>query len=227
MLHPFWYYQLYKEVFEKNRDYACEIDFINRIFPINGASVVEIGSGTGRHAEQLVKYRPLHLELVDIDMEAFYRLKEKFTQSNVEIINADGFETGNQADLVVCMFSVVQQTSIDGFWSRVELVRNRIVRKGCFVFEFIDTEKSESLFPSGLKNKLCESQDLNVFIETIYEEDQSIIRYSGTFRDREITYDAVLARLETEELLKKYNGQITIQPLDNFGRRNLAAIRKI
>ena len=95
ILHPNWYYDLYDEIFGWSRDYPKEITMINDIVSLKNKIVEEIGAGTGRHTEQILKMNPLKVEAIDCDIQAIDLLREKFKQvSNIQIIEGDGFIRG-------------------------------------------------------------------------------------------------------------------------------------
>ena len=62
MIHPEWYYKYYNKIFG-TRKYFSEISIINNLSPFYGKSVLEIGAGTGMHAEHILAFKPQKLSL--------------------------------------------------------------------------------------------------------------------------------------------------------------------
>ena len=119
MKHPSWYYEIYKQVFEYNRNYNNEIMFLDKKYSFKNKKVIEIGAGTGNHAFEILKCYPSKLILIDYDDNAIAILKKRFNYPNVEIIYSDGFNRLLYGDIILCFFSIIQQTNIFSFFNRI------------------------------------------------------------------------------------------------------------
>jgi hypothetical protein len=225
MNHPEWYYKLYKEIFEYNRNYIYEIKLINKYCSIRNKDILEIGSGTGNHAEQILRYVPNSLKLVDNDANAISILKDKFKdKKSLEIAYCDGFNLSNYPNIVICMFSLLQQQG--DIYHTISYLLNNINSNGYFSFEFIDTERSKNIYKNKVKSNIYNKNDINIFIHSEYNEKTTEIIYSGNFMKQDVSYSVRIYNLSKKSLLNEFGNRISVISLDKDSRRNIAIISK-
>lgn len=224
-MHPGWYYDLYDEIFGWSRDYPKEISIINDIVPLRDKIVEEIGSGTGMHTEQILKMNPYKVEAIDCDIQAIDLLKEKFKYaSNIQIINGDGFARKHTADVIICLYSILQQTEEKAVLSkRIDNLLNGIKTNDCHIFiECIDTTKHKE---HGLKYLYNSGQDY-VGIRSEKTDYGVKIIYQGTIKNMNVFYEVPLCYCPLHLFEINSNIQYEIIPLNQSGRKRIIHLFK-
>lgn len=224
-MHPSWYYDLYDEIFGWSRDYPKEISIINDIVPLKDKIIEEIGSGTGRHTEQILKMNPYYMEAVDCDVQAIALLKEKYKYvNNIRIINEDGFSRKHTAGIIICLYSIFQQTEKKTILKkRIDNLLNGIEANNCDIFiECIDTTKHKEhgfiyIYNSGQDYLGIKSEIKDYGVKIIY---QGIINNMNTF------YEVPICNCPLHLFEINSNIQYEIIPLNQSGRRRIIHLFK-
>lgn len=230
--HPEWYYKKFDTIFSAEGRCAKDVVSINSLVEIKGKVIQEVGAGTGNHAIEIIKYQPSSLSLIDIDPNSVEILKNRFSKENFITISCrDGLkprEYSKKFDLIICMYSVVQQC-IDDFDLFFISIRESILQGCFFIFEFIDIEISKIIYPSSAKTEIYNKHDGQVYISSTYEGSKTTIKISGILEEYEINYSVTLANLTKNHLFfAARNTGLTIRfkQLDETGRRCLACLEK-
>lgn len=225
ILHPNWYYDLYDEIFGWSRDYPKEITMINDIVSLKNKIVEEIGAGTGRHTEQILKMNPLKVEAIDCDIQAIDLLREKFKQvSNIQIIEGDGFIRGNTVDIIICLYSIFQQTEEETILKkRIENLLNRIETYGCDIFvECIDTNKHKAqgftlIYESGQDYLGIKSEKTDFGVKIVYQ---------GYINNMDVIYEVPICNCPLYLFEVNPNIKYEIIPLTQSGRKRILHLFK-
>lgn len=224
-MHPEWYYNLYDEIFGWSRNYLKEITMINDIIAFPNKVIEEIGAGTGRHTEQILQMNPLKVNAIDWDSQAIRMLRKKFKQThNLQIIEGDGFARKNNVDIIICLYSILQQTEKKIILEqRITNLINRIEMCNCHIFvECIDTQKH---------NK----QELTTIYETKQEylgirsekTDFGVkIIYQGHINKLDVSYEVPICNCPLYLFEGNSNVQYEIIPLSQSGRKRMLHIYK-
>ncbi len=234
MKYPNWYNKYYDEIFKRN-SYFEEISKVNSTYSLKGSKVLEIGSGKGYHAEEILKLNPEILKLIEIQKEAFEILKKKCSYEPLtEPILADAFKISlkNKVDIALIFFSVLQQVkNIDEFQNRITHVfDNLIIPNGVLAFEFIDYDVSLSVFPDNTESLIYKSNVIEVYIKSLYLRHSLVIEYFGKINNEPIKYTVNLLRLNNNtinEILK----DLKLELIDNIsldvdGRRRMIFLKR-
>lgn len=230
MKHPTWYYNKFDLIFGL-RNYNQEISFLNSLYHFFGKNVLEIGAGTGNHATEILKYNPESITLIDNDISSIKILNQRFINNDrVRIIHIDGFKSIAKYDLILCLYSLIQQTATTNIiLKRIQNLYNQLFIKGSICFELIDYKNHFDIYKSGSESILYQSDESIVKIKSINTDRFIQIIYSGNFGKDKVYYKVNLLKFDIEfikwELEKKYS-TIEISYLDEYKRRLLIKINK-
>lgn len=103
-------YAHFYDLFYANKNYAAETEFILDLstrFGLMPKTLLDMGCGTGRHLEELVKHQ-IKCDGFDKSPEMLLHAKQRLPGNNVTLTKANltDFENGKKYDLVISMFSV-------------------------------------------------------------------------------------------------------------------------
>lgn len=232
MKHPEWYYKEYDQIFGR-RKYSDEIDTINKICSFNDKNVIEIGAGTGNHAEQILRYKPKKLILIDNDIEAIKILNSKFqTYNNLFICHNNGFDdfTEKKYDRVLCLYSIIQQTrSIDEVLKRFMRIYELLKTNGIAIVELINYQVHFNQITSGKKRIFQKNKNSVLSIESINKNSTFSIKYLGFLGSLEIFYEIELVKINISLLANKLsnlNIKNEIHQIENNNRKVLFKLIK-
>lgn len=234
MKYPNWYYKYYDNIFKRN-NYFEEVSKVNRIYPIKNNNVLEIGSGKGYHAEEIIKLNPKTLILIDYQKEAFETLIKKFNNEPIiEPILADAFKIPlkNKADIALIFFSVLPQVhTINEFQNRIIHVFDNLINpNGILAFEFIDYDTSLNVFPENKKSLIFQKEGIEVYIKTSYLNENLVIEYFGNINTEPLNYTVKLLRL-SNNIINAISKELKLEQVDNIsldkeGRRRIVFLKK-
>lgn len=225
IMHPNWYYDLYDEIFAWSRDYSKEITMINDIVSLKDKIVEEIGAGTGRHTEQILKMNPLKVEAIDFDSQAIRLLREKFKHiSNIQIVEGDGFIRENTVDIIICLYSIFQQTEKETILKkRIGNLINRIEKYDCDIFvECIDTNKHNEqgftlIYESGKEYLGIKSEKTDFGVKIVYQ---------GYINNSDVTYEVPIRNCPLYLFEVNPNIKYEIIPLTQSERKRILHLFK-
>lgn len=136
-------YSQYYDLLYRDKDYAGEIEYITKLLQRHGGkvtSILDLGCGTGRHAELLVE-KGFCVHGVDQSHEMLEIAETRrvgkedrlrFTQSNIHELNLE-----SKFDAVISLFHVMsyQNTNSD-VRKTLESVKRHLKSGGIFIFDF-------------------------------------------------------------------------------------------
>jgi len=212
--------------------YSGEIKCISEIADLKTATVQEIGAGTGNHAAALLTHPVRSVVLVDFDLKAVEILKRRFTaEKRVTVVAGNGFrqQYAEKYDLVYAMYSIVLQeiSDISGLKDRLNSIMTRLHNGGCFIFEIIDADISEHIYPQGSNATIY--RDLQkgneVTVTSMYDRNTLTIAYEGTLNYSKIDYEVQMLRVNRQSVCNAvrevFGKHPSVYPLDEKGRRLL------
>lgn len=224
-MHPNWYYDLYDKIFGWSRDYPKEMNMINDVVSLKSKIVEEIGAGTGKHTEQILKMNPLKVEAIDYDSQAIELLKEKFKRvNNIQIVEEDGFIRENAVDVIICLYSIFQQTEEETVLKkRIENFIYRIETYGCDIFvECIDTKKHKE---QGF-TLIYESEQEYMGIRSERTDFGVKIVYQGHINNIDVIYEVPICNCPLYLFEANSNIKYEIIPLTQSGRKRILHLFK-
>ncbi len=162
-------YATYYDLLYKDKDYVQEADYIQDLLSENGVtkgSILELGCGTGKHAELLAG---MGFNVHGIDM-SLAMVKEANKRKSVELSEQLCFEVGDvrtysgpeQFDAVVSLFHVASyQTSNEDLAAMFATASKQLKPGGVFIFDFWHGPGVISDKPS-ISIKRFENEDIHV-----------------------------------------------------------------
>jgi len=138
MSEPFGEYARYYDLLYADKNYAAEADYLCRLlnrFRPASAEVLELGGGTGRHAEELAK-RKLSVTCVERSDEMIAAAKKRIPQATLISADARTVRLGRQYDAVLALFHVLSyQTRNDDVTAFFQTAAEHLVPGGLFLFD--------------------------------------------------------------------------------------------
>jgi SAM-dependent methyltransferase len=137
-----WYNLLYHD-----KDYAGEAKFISGLikkYRPDARSILELGCGTGAHAEKMAK-EGYNIHGVDISSEMFEQAQLRLAKMPAELVARVSFFQGDirqirlekKYDVVMSLFHVMSyQTSNDDIMACFATAKFHLKRGGLFIFDF-------------------------------------------------------------------------------------------
>ncbi len=160
--------KLYSKYYDKlysSKNYSKETNFIiklmNKFTSQKDPSILELGSGTGGHAFELVKknYRIEGIEKSKLMIQNFKKKNKK-----IRIYNQDmrTFDLKKKYDVILALFNVVNYlTSINDFEKMVKRIKKHLNTNGIVIFDFWNTSAVNYLKPQK-KTFNYNYKDLNI-----------------------------------------------------------------
>lgn len=223
---PDWYYPLFDKVFAPSRDYAAEIELVNRIDAMRGRIVEEIGTGTGNHLAEIVLRSPQKARGIDIDLAACRLASTRFEMApTVEIVCADGFAADDRdVDILVSFYCLPQQSqTLEDCVRRMDACFSRARAAGCSLWvEWMDVDRH--LFANGRRppQVVYEDSGRAISIVTTAAPWGTEIVYSANDHGNKSEYRVPICHLPME-LLKveaaRHGLGVEAYPLSPSGRK--------
>jgi SAM-dependent methyltransferase len=164
----FNYYSKYYDLFYKDKNYEKEAKFISDLIKIykkvkNKYTILEFGSGTGQHANFLVKdgYKVHGIEKSSGMIKKIKKIPG-FTCQKGDITNIN---VKNKFDIVLSLFCVISyQTTNKKVKSVFSNAANHLKKNGLFIFDMWYTPAVYNLRPTV---KIKEIKKNNIFIKRV------------------------------------------------------------
>ena len=165
----FDYYAVYYDLLYKEKDYKAETDYVGRLLEENGittGSILELGCGTGKHAEQFAKIG-YSVHGIDLSSEMIKEAKKRNPShlSNklyFEIGNICDYEVEKKFDAVISLFHVASYMKNNELLvAMFKTAAKHLNPGGLFIFDFwygpgvITT-------PPTIQLKRLENEEVNV-----------------------------------------------------------------
>lgn len=136
-------YSQYYDLLYKDKDYIREVDYIYDIIKensINAKTLLDLGCGTGKHAELFCE-KGFTVKGVDLSIEMLKSAKQRilgkenqlsFTNSSIQDLNLN-----KKFDVVVSLFHVMSYQNLDEeLIQALEVVKKHLKKDGVFIFDF-------------------------------------------------------------------------------------------
>jgi len=137
-------YAEYYDLFYQDKDYKQEADYIVNLLEDNGVkngAILELGSGTGKHAEEFAKIG-FNVHGVDLSpvmvKQANQRKKENFiSQLQFEIGDVRSYRCDKKFDVVISLFHVMSyQIKNEDIAAMFETAAHHLKAGGVFIFDY-------------------------------------------------------------------------------------------
>lgn len=231
-------YANYYDLLYKDKDYIGEakyIDYLIKKYSPDASTVLDLGCGTGKHAELLAD-KGYHVHGIDMSekmlKEAFKRAEQN-DHLNFSLSNIQEFNLGKNFDVITALFHVISYQNSDEKVNKVlNNAYNHLNKNGIFIFDCwygpaVLTDKPE------VRVKRLENDNMIVtrIAEPTMRENDNIVnvKYDVFIRDRktdlikeikEIHIMRYFFRNEIERLVKS-NGFEAIDAFEFMTNKNL------
>jgi SAM-dependent methyltransferase len=131
-------YSQYYDLLYSDKNYFKEVQYIlNQLTPNKNLKILELGCGSGGHAEILCKYGN-QVEGIDLSVSMIDLAKQKQIKGFNPILgNIVDFNLGKKFDCVISMFHVMSYlTNNRDLLSCFTKVSNHLNKNGVFIFDF-------------------------------------------------------------------------------------------
>ncbi len=195
-------YSQYYDLLYSDKDYVAEAEYIDNLIRLNSSNtktILDMGCGTGKHAELLCDKNYL-VHGIDLSEEmlkiAESRRKGKesklrFSHSNIQELNLN-----KKFDAVVSLFHVMSyQNSNEELTKAFEVVKTHLNNDGIFIFDFWYGPAVLTDLPATRVKRL-ENKNINVtrVAEPILHVQENIVN---------VNYDVFIEDNETKEIVQK------------------------
>jgi len=137
------FYSQYYDLLYQDKDYSSEVDYINDLiiqFSNNAKTILDMGCGTGRHAELFydkgytVHGIDLSEDMLTIAETRCAGKEDRLSFSNGNVVD---LKLNKKFDIVVSLFHVMSyQNSNEDLIKAFEVAREHLNKDGIFVFDF-------------------------------------------------------------------------------------------
>ncbi|MDO8528993.1 MAG: class I SAM-dependent methyltransferase [Nanoarchaeota archaeon] len=197
-------YARYYDLFNKNKDYKKEIDFLEQVFKkfnLKNKKVLDLGCGTGLHEKELSD-RIYEMTGLDLSPDMIEIAKEKTPNVKFVVGDMSNFELNEKFDSIICMFSAIgyltENKQIENFFKCVKrhLNPNGLLIIDCWnglgVMHELPTSREKIVEVKGLKIVRRSFPDLDVknhinnvkFEVEIFKNDNLIKKYEEIHKVR-------------------------------------------
>lgn len=136
-------YAKYYDLLYKDKDYMGETEYIDKLvkkFNSNSKLILDLGCGTGKHAE-LLSYNGYIVYGVDASQEMLKIAEQRSIgkEGSLKFINSkiQNLEIDNKFDVITALFHVLSyQTSNEDLLKSFEVVKKHLKKNGIFIFDF-------------------------------------------------------------------------------------------
>lgn len=184
-------YAAYYDLIYQDKNYAKETDYIEKLFTKHSLAkvrkLVDIGCGTGRHAEELFK-RGYEVFGVDISADMLNIATRKLPQMKTINASATGFVLPETIDTAISLFHVMSyQTTSKELLQVFNNVKQHLTTSGLFIFDFWNGAAVQ-LDPPELRENTFENDKLVVFRKStpeIFQEKHLInVNFEVSIKDK-------------------------------------------
>lgn len=162
-------YAKYYNLFNKNKDYDKEVDFVNSLIikhlP-NTKTILNLGCGTGNH-DLLLKKKGYDITGIDQSEEMIKIAKEKKKKIKFIVGDIRNFEINKKFDCIISLFHVMSYQTLDKDLINVfDLVSSHLNDGGIFIFDCWYGPAVLNIKPS-VRVKKVKNNDLNIVRKAI------------------------------------------------------------
>lgn len=195
MSNTFGLYSSYYDLLYKDKDYNLEVDYIDALIKENlsgASSILELGCGTGKHAE-LFHAKGYSIHGVDFSSGMLARAKEKSRENlSFELGDVRNYRCDRKFDIVVSLFHVASyQESDKDIRDFIETAFTHLNSNGLFIFDFWHGPAVLNDRPER-REKILENDEILVnrtAVPTMFEESNLV----------NVHYDLILHNKKTNE----------------------------
>ena len=156
-------YSAYYNLLNSGKNYGKEVEYIIELFKKygnKGKKILELGSGTGKHAEVLIN-KGFNVEGIEISNQMI-EISKKISNFNAHLGDITNFDLNKSFDYVISMFHVMSYLTSNESINDVFINANKHLKiNGLFIFDFWFTPAVINLKPSS-RTKLFKSKNLVV-----------------------------------------------------------------
>ncbi|TCD28960.1 class I SAM-dependent methyltransferase [Pedobacter psychrodurus] len=193
MLQNFKLYSQYYDLLYQDKDYALETDYIDQLikqYKPQSKNVIELGSGTGKHAN-LFSQKGYHIYGIERSAE-MVNIANQNKRENIEFQVADisTFEVDKQFDIALSLFHVISylnrnQDLIHTFQN----VHRHLKQGGLFIFDVWHSAAVHALVPEK-RTKQLSNEKISVIrnAKPIIYPEQNVV---------EVNYDIEVTDIES------------------------------
>lgn len=133
-------YSAYYDLLYKDKDYSAEssyvVDRLTHVLGRSPASILELGCGTGRHAQYFDK-QGIQVAGVDLSQTMIEQAKKRLPRASFTEGDVRTIQLGQTFDSVVSLFHVASyQTTNDDIVSYLKTAAGHLNAGGAFLFDF-------------------------------------------------------------------------------------------
>jgi SAM-dependent methyltransferase len=211
-MHSFGLYSQYYDLFYQDKDYSAEADYVcsllQRYSLLDPRSILELGSGTGIHAELMGRRGySVHGVEVSATMLAVAKRRELICDDAVQFFQGDArsYRAGRRFDAVLSLFHVLSyQVSSEDIQGLLATAAAHLNVGGVFVFDFwygpAVLWQRPSLRVKRLENQLVSM--IRIAEPEIYEADNLVsVNYTIFVQDRG---DDVIKKLQENHRMRYF-----------------------
>lgn len=161
-----------------------EIDFINKVYPLNKQSkVLDVPCGHGRHSLALAQ-QGHQVFGIDISADSIQTLKSQSIRlgiKNLEVHRADilQYNPPTDFDLAICLGNSFSYFPYGGMLAFCQKIKESLHKTGAFV---INTGMlAESILPNLEKSMWVEVDDILFLMQNSYHPDESVLQNDYRF----------------------------------------------
>lgn len=173
-------YSLYYDLLYQDKDYQAEADYLHHLitqYSTKSTSILELGSGTGKHANLLAEkgYNILGLER-SAEMVAIAN-KTKANNIDFKVADITDFQIDQSFDVVLSLFHVISYlTYNNSLISTFKHVHTHLNEKGLFIFDIWHSSAVHFQLPEK-RTKSFQNEEIHVIRHAtpIIDAEQNIV----------------------------------------------------
>lgn len=191
-------YAHYYDLLYQDKDYIGEADYIDSLikkYNIGAGSILDLGCGTGKHAELLSQkgYKVHGIDMSEGMLREAHKRAEHNDKLSFTLSNIQEFKLEERFEAATALFHVMSyQTTDEALKKVIKNAYNHLGKDGIFIFDCwygpaVLTEKPE------IRVKRLENKKIKVtrIAEPILRENENIV---------EVNYDVFIQNKQTQEI---------------------------
>lgn len=156
--------QYYDLIYDQFRDYEKDVAriaaFVHRYAP-DARSVLDVGCGTGRHAQGLVQSFGYQVDGVDIEPHFVEIAQRRCPEGRFTVADMADFDLSGRYDLILCLFSSIGYVkTLPRFAGAASCLANHLAPGGIALVE--PWFAPDGFFPGRVHHIVAETDDLTI-----------------------------------------------------------------
>lgn len=205
MSQNFKFYSQYYDLLYKDKDYEAEVDYLDSLIKKYGGQskkIIELGSGTGKHANLLSEkgYQILGLERSP-EMVDIANLK-KAVHAEFTVADITNFEIGQSFDIALSLFHVISYlTDNQNLINTFKNVNRHLNKGGLFIFDVWHSTAVQFQVPEK-RTKILKDENIEVtrYANPVIYPEQHIVEVNYTIEVEDLTSKKKTAFKETHPM---------------------------